>query len=53
MYKRILDRKEADLLWQEGILYVSNEGRSNWRLDNTNTLPSLSWMYWYAVLLED
>lgn len=53
MYKRIHDRKEADLLWEDGLLYVANEGKNNWILDNTSTPPSLSWVYWYAVLLEE
>ena len=53
MFKYIRDPEVADQLWKDGLLYVANRGKTNWKLDRTDTSPSDSWYLDYAVLLED
>jgi len=49
----VLDKEEADKLYAERLLWVANRGSKEYRLDDTSMLPSLSWMYDYAILVED
>lgn len=49
----VLDKGAADKLFTERLLWVANRGKENWQLDETTTLPSMSWEFDYAILCED